>query len=306
MLRVTSQVLSDQAVLAMRSALSRLAHSQAQLASGRRIQSPADDPSGHAAATRLEARRAAAVQFSRQADQAYATLAATDTLLQRLQPILGRAEELAVSGADGAKGPSERTSMAAEVNQLLEELVSVANTTEDGRYLLGGQETLTAPLSFTRDVAGKITAAAWNPRGVDGPVRIDVSAGMSVQVNTGGTAVLGAATDPTFVPALLISLRDALAANNGDAARTAIDTLRAAESRTGTAVADTGGRLRLVEQVQVDLDGERLAASSALSAVMDADLADVAVQLSQQQVAYQAALNAAAQAIQPSLLDFLR
>ena len=43
-----------------------------------------------------------------------------------------------------------------------------------------------------------------------------------------------------------------------------------------------------------------------LSNVEDADLAEVMMNLQTQQVAYQAALQATARAIQPSLADFLR
>jgi flagellar hook-associated protein 3 FlgL len=43
-----------------------------------------------------------------------------------------------------------------------------------------------------------------------------------------------------------------------------------------------------------------------LSSIEDADIAEVMVNLQAQQVAYQAALQATAKAIQPSLTDFLR
>ena len=43
-----------------------------------------------------------------------------------------------------------------------------------------------------------------------------------------------------------------------------------------------------------------------LSSIEDADIAQVMVNLQAQQVAYQAALEATAKAIQPSLTDFLK
>jgi flagellar hook-associated protein 3 FlgL len=305
-MRVTGAILTNQALLAMRQALARLARSQAQIATGRRIQSPADDPAGHAEATRLQARLDATVQFRRQADRAQATLTATEALLQRVLPVLGRAGELAVSGADDAKGAQERAGLAAEVNGLLEELVSLANGADDGRYLLGGRETLTAPLAVTRDAAGNIVAAAWNPRGVDADVTIAIGPGASIRTNVGGTAALGAAADPTFVPALLIGLRDALLADDGAAVRATIDGLGAAGSRLGLAAADVGGRLRQVEERILDLETDRLAAEAALSAVLDADVARAAAALARQEIVYQAALNVTARAIQPTLMEFLR
>jgi flagellar hook-associated protein 3 FlgL len=223
-----------------------------------------------------------------------------------VQPLLARAEELAVSGADAAKGPSERTNMASEVNELLEELVSLANSHDDGRYVLGGQETLSPPLEVTRDVAGNITAATWNPRGVDGTVFIDIAPGSSLQTSVSGTAALGDDAAATFLPTVLIQLRDALSANDPDAVRTAMGSFAAVESRLGIATADVGTRLRQAEDALANHDSDELAARAALSSILDADMGKLAAEIGQQQIAYQASLRAAALAIQPSLVDFLK
>jgi flagellar hook-associated protein 3 FlgL len=220
--------------------------------------------------------------------------------------VLARAEELAVRGADASQGASERAAMATEVDQLLEETVALANTKDNGRYLLGGQETLTAPLTVTRNGAGDITAAAWNPRGVDGAMVLDVAEGVSVQTNIGGTAVLGADTDPTFLPALLVQLRDALATNNQGAVNGVLDSLETARGRITAGRATLGSRLATIDRAQDDNDMATVATKSALSATVDADVARLAADLAQQQTVYQAALHAASQAIQPSLLEFLQ
>jgi flagellar hook-associated protein 3 FlgL len=305
-MRITSAILMNQALDAMRANLSRLASSQGRVATGRQLLSPADDPAGQAAATRLAARLSQSEQWQRQARQARDYLETNDRLLARLNEIVAQASTLAVTGADGAKGPSERGAFAVEVNDLLEDVVNVANTLEDGRYVLGGQETLTPPLTVTRNAQGQITGATWNPRGVDGTLDIEIDAGVAVQANLGGTTVLGPSSAPTFLPALLITLRDRLAANDPDGVRTAIDSLTSAGTRLAAGVADTGARLRVVERTREDLESEHVSVQAALSAIVDADLARTAAELAQQEIAHQAALQAVAKAIQPSLLDFLR
>lgn len=305
-MRVTSTVLMTQSLSALSDVLARLGKNQRRLATGRDLLAPSDDPAGHAAATRLSARLAATQQFRRQAQEANARLTGTSAILDALRPLMARAQELAVAAADGTKGPAERTAIGTEVNELLEEVVAQTNRADDGRYLLGGRETLTAPLSVTRDVNGRITAATWNPRGVDDPVDLAIAQGVTVRTNVGGTEALGDDTDPDFVPALLISLRDALLANDPEAVRATIDSFSGANQRLGNASADAGSRLGLVEATLADLDTAELAARKALSDVTDADIARVVAELNQQEVAYQAALQATAQAVQPSLLDFLR
>src|SRR5581483_4943594 len=154
-------------------------------ATGRQLQEPSDDPAGHAAATRLTARLTAIKQFRTQSEGAQELLNATDTVADGLVSLMSRAQELAVSGANGTLSAAERAAMAGEVDQLLEEAVELANTSHGGRYLLGGFEVATPPLSVTRDAAGQITAATWNPRGVDGAVDVDIDEGSTVQANLG-------------------------------------------------------------------------------------------------------------------------
>jgi flagellar hook-associated protein 3 FlgL len=305
-MRVTQTLLTDRALAALRENLDRIALNQARLATGRQLQAPSDDPAGHAVATRLGARLTATEQFRSQAEWAAEQLTATDSVLDGLVIVMGRVQELALLGANGTQGATERNAMAVEVNQLLEEVVDLANSSHAGRYLLGGRETTTAPLTVTRDTSGKITAATWNPRGVDGSIDVDVAEGVTVQANLGGATVLGADTDPTFLPALLVQLRDALAANDQAAVNGLLPDLATAEGRVTTARSTAGSRLRSVERVLDDLETTRLATQAALSAVMDADIAQVAVELSRQEAVYQAALHAAAKAVQPSLLEFLR
>jgi len=215
-------------------------------------------------------------------------------------------EELAVAGANGGLGAGERAGMATEVNQILEEVVGGGNTNEHGRDLLGGRETRTAPLTVTRNVNGDITAVTWNPRGVDGAIDATVSDGVTAQTNVGGTAVLGADTDPTFLPALLIQLRDALNTNNQAGVSAVIDQFQTVTARLSSAQSVVGSQLQTIDRATSANDTARTAAKAALSAIADADVAKVAVDLSQQEAVYQAALYASSQAIQPSLLEFLK
>lgn len=305
-MRVTSASLMHQALEAMRRGQVALARTQGQIATGRRLQSPSDDPAGHAAAIRLQARVDATVQFARQARQAQSDLGAYDALLERVTQVLGRAQEIAVIGADASKGPAERQAMSLEVDHLLEDLVATTSARNDLRYLLGGQETLAPPLQVTRDPGGRITAATWNPAGVDGAIMLEVAEGVSVQTNIGGSSVLGADTDPTFAPQVLIDLRDALAASDGEAVRATLEPLATVARRLAGPRAAAGGRLALIERTLAALDTEESGARAALSAVLDADIGRLATELNQQEMVYQASLHAAARAIQPTLLEFLR
>lgn len=183
----------------------------------------------------------ATVQFVRKARQAQADLGIYNALLARVTQVIARAEGLMVSGAVASKGPAERQALSLEVDHMLEDLVATTNSRSDLRYVLGGRETMTPPLSVTRDAAGRVTAAAWNPRGDSEAIIVEISEGVSVQTNLPGSAVLGADTDATFTPAVLIALHDSLAANDGEAVRDAIDDLHDTAARLAGPRAAAGG-----------------------------------------------------------------
>jgi flagellar hook-associated protein 3 FlgL len=304
MTRVTTEVMVNQALRALQNSLARMSRSQTEIATGRRLTAPADDPEAAAAGTRLRSRRAATEQHGRQADAARTLLGQYDALLAHLNVITARAQELALRGANTLQG--NMAALAGEANQLLEEVVVTANTEVDGRRLLGGQETLTPPLSVTRDASGQITAVTVNPRGINGTISVEIAPSVSVQTNLPGESVLGAAIDPTFLPQLLIDLRDDLAAGDTEAVRGAIDQLRTAQDRLQTHVAAIGGRILLVDRIQEQSQAEGIALQSTLSELLDADLARVTMELQREEIVYQAALAATARTIQPSLVDFLR
>ena len=118
-MRVTNSMLVDGAVAAMQDAMARMGVSQSRLATGRQLQTPADDPAGHAAATRIQARVTATEQYTRQGTQALSVLTATDRSLAQLHDLLTRAGELAVAGANDSNNATDRAAIAAEVNALL-------------------------------------------------------------------------------------------------------------------------------------------------------------------------------------------
>ncbi|MFQ5946082.1 MAG: hypothetical protein ACE5NC_07505, partial [Anaerolineae bacterium] len=173
-MRVTTEMLLGQSLLALRDSLNRISKSQAQLATGRRLSAPSDDPEAAAAGTRLQSRLASVEQYNRQAGGALSLLGAYDTLLAQLNEIAATARELTLRGSSSAGPPP--AALAAEANVLLEELMEVLNRQADGRYLLGGRETLTAPFAVTRNANGDITAVTVNPRGINGTITAQISA----------------------------------------------------------------------------------------------------------------------------------
>ena len=126
---------------------------------------------------------------------------------------------------------------------------------------------------------------------------------MRVQINVNGDETFGAIGNDIFTAVAQIA-----AVIRSDPSQ--LDTLVAdLDTRTRTVqgkLAEVGARYKRVETMKDRNSADSLTMRQNLSNVEDTDMARAMMDLQMQEVAYQAALQATARAIQPSLVDFLR
>lgn len=210
-MRVTPGMMNAQVQRELQAALAAIAHQQDLLSSGTRILAPSDDPGGAAQAVTIRSRQAANAQFQKNVAAAKATLSAGDSGLRAIADVVTQAKEAAVQGASDTNDALARKSIGVSVDQLLETLVTLANSrSSTGAFVFGGQESTIAPYAVTRDASGHITAVTPNARGIDGPTPTEITEGVTVPTTVSGTTIFGAATDPTYAFDVLIRLRDQL------------------------------------------------------------------------------------------------
>jgi flagellar hook-associated protein 3 len=210
-MRVTQSMMSNQVAREISAAFAALARQQERVSSGNRILVPSDDPAGTAQAVAIRSRQAAATQFQSNMATAQTTLSAADVTLRSVEEVVTQGIEAAVQGANDTNDPLARQAVGTTVNQLLETLVSLANSrTGTGTFLFGGQESTIAPYTAARDSAGQITTVVPNPRGIDGATDAAVGEGVNIATRVSGTTVFGAATDESYAFDVLIKLRDSL------------------------------------------------------------------------------------------------
>lgn len=306
-MRVTPGIIGGQLARDLNTALAALTKQQRMIATGRRINEPADDPSGTARALTERSRTAANAQFQRNVDTARTKLTTADTTLRSVVDFLQQAQELALQGANDTNDATARTALGTQVDQILEQVVALANgRNPDGTMLFGGQEVTVAPYTATRDVNGKITALTVNPRGIDGAMAAEVSEGLTIAQGVSGTTAFGALTDPTNAFSTLIRVRDALNINDGAAVRTELDNMKTIHDRVTTAALLAGTRLGWLDALESRLKDESVSLAGSLGAIEDADLTKIISDMNQIQTFYQGGLAAGAKLLQQSLVDFLR
>ncbi len=205
---------------------------QEQISSGKRILRPSDDPSGFDVASRLHNDARSTTQFVKNATALDQDLKTTDGKLQEITDILHRASEIIVNGSDGTQSPANLTAMGQEVNELLEDLVRIANSNPQGDYIFSGLRTTEPAYSITRDANGQITNVTYE--GSQETRQTEIDSGVYVQANVPGSdltasqAVFQSSEVDLFAD--LIHLRDRLEAGQN---------LVAAQSYTADAATDT-------------------------------------------------------------------
>ncbi|HET7771781.1 MAG TPA: flagellar hook-associated protein FlgL [Chloroflexota bacterium] len=190
-MRVTTRSLVDNVVRQLQQNAQAVDKLQTQIASGKRISRPSDDPSGVWRSLKLRGGHDANTQHLRNMDDARNWLASEDRVLSGTNAALARMREYAVQGADASYSNNDRLAISREVSQLKEHILSLFNgTTFVGQSLFSGRQTGTQP--FTVDANGHVLYA--------GETGVTVPAASTDLVSGNGIASLTLTDTDSAVP----------------------------------------------------------------------------------------------------------
>ena len=185
-MRISSSQLFSQGLNAILNQQAGLARTQLEVATGKRILAPSDDPAGAKRILDLNEALALTQQFQSNANAAVSRLGTEDGVLSSVTNILQRVRELAILGNNVTVDPQDRASLAVEVRERLGELLGLANATDGkGEHLFAGFSTRTKP--FVADGAGGFT---YN--GDQGARRVQIAPEVRVGDSHSGTEVFQA------------------------------------------------------------------------------------------------------------------
>jgi flagellar hook-associated protein 3 FlgL len=199
-IRITQGMLYARALSDVQSGLFRYSQLQQQVATGRRVNRPSDDPAAALRILPLRADLRDLQQLSDNVSMARESLNTSTTSLEDGSSLMQRVRELTTQAANGTLSDSDRQSVAAEVDQLLNQLVGIGNSRRGDRYLFGGTENGDAPFELIEDASG----ARVVYRGNRDSLSVDVAPGVSTELNVPGDAIFQARSrqPTTFSPAV--------------------------------------------------------------------------------------------------------
>jgi flagellar hook-associated protein 3 FlgL len=290
--RIADIALSQNAIQSLQASLSQVADLQTQASTGKKLTKPSDSPVDIGTSLQLRASLNRNTQLASNISDAEAWLGTTDSTIGQVVTQLQQVNSLVIQAANtGASDQTSRDAIANQIDQIRQSLIGLANTQYDNRPLFGG----TTAGATAYDASG-------NYVGTTGAVQRSIAPGVQVQVNVTGASVFGPPGNDVF--ATLAQLSGAI---HGGLDLTALSAqLNTQTQQVTTAQATVGATYARVDTTKNMNLTNATTMKQNLSNVEDADMAQVLMNLQAQETTYQAALAAAAKAIQPSLAAFLQ
>lgn len=301
-MRVTNNMMVANFLSNLNNNLREMDKIQEQLSTGKTISRPSDDPVNIIYSLRLNSSITETEKYLDNVANANAWLNTTDTALGQASDILHSIRDIVVEGANDTLPQSSRDALAKKVKQFREELLQVANTNHDGRFIFGGFETTQPP--FT---GGGVYTGTPSPGG-----KIDYEIGVSVKItiNITGDAIFENPPGPVDVFQLLTDIETDLTTgapvNIANLGTIRLGNLDSAIDNLIAQRTEVGAKMNRLELTQSRLDEAKINFNELLSNAEDINTAEVITQLKMQENVYKTALSAGARIIQPTLLDFLR
>ena len=311
-MRVTTKMFYDTFLSDMQKNMSIIFKANEQISSNKKVNRPSDDSAAMSRILAYKAQLSSNSDYGKAVDSAASNLEAIDSALSNLNDLLIRAKELAMQSGNGIVDAPKREMLAAEVDQILQAAIGIANTRVADRYIFSGYQSDSIPIDSTtgayqRD--GNDVEVAINP---DVNVRINMPASelfsdTTTDFTAGPPAVYA---DPdTYVLEALHALKTALEEPNDTIAATAIQTamgyLNNVSNNLSERMADVGALLHRLDQESKYQEDRDYNLTLNLSRDQDADIAKAASELAQKQTALQALRTSSAQILNTSLFDFI-
>lgn len=293
-MRITNNVLTNE----LRNNLSRnirnMEITENQLATGKRISKPSDDPTGIVASLRLSSRLRENKQFQENIDNAGGWLTTTDEVLGSLTTALNRTYELTVQGANGSLADTDREALADEIQQLLGEAKAISESTHGDRYIFGGTNTTGKPYDETQ-------TPPW--RSNDKKLMVEIGVGVEIPMNITAQDVF---IDKNLMGTLESIYQHLTTGNTTALGSTDLDALQQGVDQVLACRAEVGARVNRLEMAKNRLLEQETNFTNLQAEVDGVDSAKVITDLKNQENVYKASLAVGARVIMPTLVDFIR
>lgn len=303
-----------------------------QLTSGKEIRRPSDNPFKVARSMQLHRDIGANVQYNENIKDTTNWLDTTDTALEQLGNSFQRFRELMVSAGNAAYGSDEKKAIKDEMNEKINEISQILNTSFDGKYIFGGTKGSSKPVGSNKDIAtgnNFIYLSGKNGENleldnldpevenqinmINKKLSVEVSQGVTMDYSVSATDILlfkdknGA--DVNVINLLKEITNNVASDDPKDSQKVTNENLKVMDEAMSNLLkirAEVGSKQNRMESAGNQNEEQNFNLKDILSQTEDIDFAEKNIQATVAQSVYMASLQVSAKIIQPSLLDFLR
>ncbi|MGG2398555.1 flagellar hook-associated protein FlgL [Pseudomonas sp. SH1-B] len=242
MMRITNSQITSMMHNSMNASSAELGKLMQQMATGKRILLPSDDPIASVRVLRVEREEASLEQFRKNIANVSGSLSTQEANLKSTSDAMLNVRDLLLWAANGSNTSEDLSAMAGELSIIEDTIFSFANVRdEEGRYLFSGTLSDTQALSF--DAATQTYSLSGN----DKHRQAAVANGVLVDENVTAASVYGTGVGMlNELRGLINTLQDpALDATDPAVRQQIVDTLGALDDAHGRvlgSITDLGGR----------------------------------------------------------------
>jgi flagellar hook-associated protein 3 FlgL len=279
-----------------------LTTAQMQLTTGLRVNNVSDDPADIANIWQTQSELSQAGQVTTNLGQVSTEVNTAETSLQSAVTLVEQAESLGTQGATDTADANNRTDLAEQLGGILQELVSTANTTVQGRYIFAGDTDQTAPYSIDMTQNPPVISAY---QGAASTRQIQGADGTAFNVALTAQQIFDSADATTNVFSSITGLMQGLLDNNDTEINTALTNVQSSDTYLNQQLAFYGTTQDRINDAQTFAQNYTTQLQTQLSGMQDANAVESITNMTQAQTQLQAALQSEAKLPQSTLFDFL-
>lgn len=283
-MRISTSMLYDFGVNSIDTQLTQLAKTQQQIATGRRILTPGDDPVAAAGALENEKSLGVVNQYVNNIGSARSTLSLEEGVLASVNQTLQNVRQTAVNAGNPTLSAANKAALATTLRSNYDQLLSLANSKDgEGNYMFAGFKTATQP--FTQLTGPAVYA------GDQGQRKLQISASRQIPVTDSGQDVFKpgvAGSDPFATIETLITALNSGTVTAADIS-TALNGIDSAMNNVLRVRSGIGTRQNELDATETAGQNSALQYQSAISNLRDVDFTKAITDLTRQQTGLQAA-----------------
>jgi flagellar hook-associated protein 3 FlgL len=280
----------------------RLDRARQQVSSGKRIETASDSPDqiSELLSVRGDIARNQQIQTNLASYKLETDVAAN--ALEQASGVLDSVKSLTSIGLNGSLTPAMQTNLLQEVAGFMQDVVGIANTQVNGRYIFSGDSDRAA--AYTVDLTQPNGVSAYG--GTMSTRQAESPDGTTIAIAKNGQELFDSPNPGASIFGALANLRGAIQANDSDAIQQALTGIQSAQDHVHTEAVFYGLAQNRISKASDDAVNRDQQLQAHRGSIEDADITASILELQDAQFQRQAALSARAKVPPTSLFDYLK